>query len=403
MLPCTRQALLKRCSHFTLDLDESELFDSNVESVCDFILRKRQIQLADCQEQFKRKIAACAYMHRWIQEQDWSDDKKLNATPHFLNTLSVLYVNGYGDREGNECLRGIAASVGCSWDAEDKLASVSRNAPKDSPKPTTKDVEALHAGRAAKEGKDEWAVAKLLLLRSASLELRRLGSELIGRYRSARYFDCVRNLVRKTDDETVEEDAKSKDIAVLSCCGHSGTADEIHQAVREGRCVDPDCLASVNSQYILDSQALGTDVHSGNYGHKLETLVTLIKKTPKEDRCIVFVQFDDLFDKVHEALTVYGIPTTVILGDAKKQSTSLDDFQDVDKKGQKVLLLKATDSSSSGESSFPSPRSSLDFADPSAPNRLGANLTVANWAYFVSPLLTDTKAQYKACVQSFLV
>lgn len=310
------------------------------------------MQLADCQEQFKRKIAACAYMHRWIEEQDWSDDKKLNSTPHFLNTLSVLYVNGYGDREGNECLRGIAASVGCSWDAEDKVASISRNAPKDSPKPTTKDVEALHSKRGPKESMDEWAVAKVLLLRSASLELRRIGSELIGRYRSARYFDCVRGLVRETDDPTEEEeeeDARSKDFAVLSCCGHSGTADQIHQAVREGRCVDPDCLAQVSSQYILDSEALGTDVHSGNFGHKLETLVTLIKKTPKEDRCIVFVQFDDLFHKVHEALTVYGIPTTVIQGAATAQSSALDGFQDVDTKGQKVLLLKATDSSSSGE------------------------------------------------------
>ncbi|GAA6010842.1 hypothetical protein JCM11491_004561 [Sporobolomyces phaffii] len=368
------EALLKRCSHFTLDLDESELFDSNVESVCDFILRKREIQLADCQEQFKRKIASCAYLHRWIQDQSWSDSK-INSTPHFINTLNVLYNNGYGDREGNDCLRGIAAAVGCSWDAEDEVASVSRKSPKDAPKPSTKDVEAIHAKKGAKESEDEYAVAKILLLRTASLELRRLGSELIGRYRSARYFECVRKYVRKTGgDEDEEEEARpSSDFAVLSCCGHSGTSSEINQAVRDGRCVDPDCLASVSSQYVLDAEALGTDVHSGNFGHKLETLVTLIKKTPKDDRCLVFVQFDDLFDKVYEALCVYGIPTKVIVGDWRTQSTAIDEFQDLDKKGQKVLLLKATDSSSAG-----------------------ANLTVANWAFFVSPILTDSRAQYKA-------
>ncbi|GAA5978213.1 hypothetical protein JCM5350_002229 [Sporobolomyces pararoseus] len=373
------EALLKRCSHFTLDLDEAELFDSNVESVCDFILRKRELQLADCQEQFKRKIASCAYMHRWIEEQDWSDDKKLNLTPHFINTLTVLFNSGYGDREGNECLRGIAAACGCRWDAEKEVASVSRSPPKDAPKPMTKDVEALHAKKGAKESLEEYAVAKILLLRTASLELRRLGSELVGRYRSARYFECVRKYVRKIDKKKdgdkgeEEEERPSADFAVLSCCGHSGTKDEIQQAVRDGRCVDPDCLASVSSQYILDAEALGTDVHSGNFGHKLETLVTLIKQTPKEDRCLVFVQFDDLFDKVYEALTVYGIPTKVIMGDWRNQSSAIDDFQDVDKKGQKVLLLKATDSSSAG-----------------------ANLTVANWAFFVSPLLTDSRAQYKA-------
>ncbi|GAA5914524.1 uncharacterized protein JCM6883_003191 [Sporobolomyces salmoneus] len=370
------EALLKRCSHFTLDLDESELFDSNVESVCDFILRKREIQLADCQEQFQRKMASCAYMHRWVEEQDWSDDEKLNPTPHFTNVLRVLFGDGYGDREGNECLRGIGAAVGCEWDAEKKVASVSSKTPKDAPKPMTKDVEALHAKRGAKETLEEYAVAKILLLRTASLEIRRLGMEMIGRYRSARYFECVRKYVRKIDsnnNEKKKEEELSSDFAVLSCCGHSGTSEEINQAVREGKCVDPDCKASVSAQYILDAEALGTDVHSGNFGHKLETLVTLVKQTPKEDRCLVFVQFDDLFDKVYEALTVYGIPTKVIMGDWRTQSSAIDDFQDPDKKGQKVLLLKATD-----------------------PSSAGANLTVANWAFFVSPLLTDSRAQYKA-------
>jgi hypothetical protein len=342
-------------------------------------------------------------MHRWIEEQDWSDDKKINSTPHFLNTLTVLFNSGYGDREGNECLRGIAAAVGCKWDADKEVASVTRNPPQDAPKPMTKDVEALHVKKASKESIDEYAVAKVLLLRTASLELRRLGSELIGRYRSARYFECVRKYVRKIDkkgnDKANEEaeDQPSSDFAVLSCCGHSGTKDEIQQAVREGRCVDPDCLASVSFQYILDAEALGTDVHSGNFGHKLETLVTLIKQTPKEDRCLVFVQFDDLFDKVYEALTVYGIPTKVIMGDWRNQSSAIDDFQDVDKKGQKVLLLKATDSSSAGKSPllFESPDSLLIrlFSPP-----IGANLTVANWAFFVSPILTDSRAQYKAYV-----
>ncbi|GAA5937049.1 uncharacterized protein JCM15063_000140 [Sporobolomyces koalae] len=372
------EALLKRCSHFTLDLDESELFDSNVESVCEFILRKREHQVMDCREQFKRKIASCAFMHRWIERQDWSDNKKLNATPHFLNTLSVLFNNGYGDRAGNECLREIALSVGCTWDPNNKVAGVTRTAPEDSPKPIAKDVEAILAKKATKETSDEYAVAKVLLLRTASLEVRRLGSELIGRFRSARYFECVRRFVRKMDasrDSKVsqKESDDCSDFAVLSCCGHAGTVDEIKQAVRDGRCIDRDCLAQVSSQYVLDAQALGTDVHSGNFGHKLETLITLIEETPEEDRCLVFVQFDDLFDKVHEALTVYGIPTKVIMGDWRTQSSAIDDFQDVDKKGQKVLLLKATDSSSAG-----------------------ANLTVANWAFFVSPILTDSRAQYKA-------
>lgn len=314
--------------------------------MCDFILRKREAQLADCQEQFKRKMASCAYIHRWIDEQPWSNDPEINR-PHLLNTLTVLFDNGYGDREGNKCLRAIAEAVGCSWDAEDKVPSVSRKTPKDAPKPMTKDVEALHAKRTVKETEQEHAVAKVLLLRTAALEIRRLGSEMIGRYRSARYFECVRKYVRKLDDD---EERPSADFAVLSCCGHSGTSEEIRQAVREARCVDPDCNASVSTQYILDAEALGTDVHSGNFGHKLETLVTLIKQTPKEDRCLVFVQFDDLFDKVHEALTVYDIPTKVIMGDWRTQSSAIDDFQDVDKKGQKVLLLKATDSSSAGTS-----------------------------------------------------
>ncbi|GAA5877400.1 hypothetical protein JCM1840_006088 [Sporobolomyces johnsonii] len=355
------EALLKRCSHFSLDLDEDETEDAKAQGVCDYIFRKRQEQLANCQEQFRRQLAACANMHRDIDRKGWYDLQQSPAR-HFVDWLRGLFVEGYGDREGDQCLRTFASEAGCA------NGTISRVKPADAPNPLAKDLTSFREAKSDKETSDEYAVGRMLCLREAVLVLTRLAKELVGRYRSARYFECVRTVLRSTDDDA------ENDLAVLSCCGHSGKVDDIKEAARGGHCIEPSCKANVSSLNVLTAESLGTDADSGDFGKKLQTLVALIKyQVPEEDRVLVFVQFDDLFHKVHEALHVHGIPTKVLQGTAIQQSKTLHEFQNPEDEESKVLLLRATDSSSSG-----------------------ANLTVANWAFFVSPLLTDTKQLYKA-------
>lgn len=87
---------------------------------------------------------------------------------------------------------------------------------------------------------------------------------------------------------------------------------------------------------------------------------------------LIFVQFPDLMKKVAEALDAHSIKFLEIKGSAAAKSSNLLKYQN--DSSERVLLLNVMDESASG-----------------------ANLTVANHAIFLSPLLTQSQEQYNAC------
>lgn len=96
------------------------------------------------------------------------------------------------------------------------------------------------------------------------------------------------------------------------------------------------------------------------------------KRIPKDERALIFVQFPDLMKKVAEALREHKVPFLEIKGSAAQKSKNLEQFQTNSK--ERVLLLNVMDESASG-----------------------ANLTCANHAIFLSPLLAPTQEIYDAC------
>lgn len=58
------EALLKRCSHFSLDMDQETAALESAPHVCDQIVRRRQTQLEQCKEDLLQLIVTCAHMHR---------------------------------------------------------------------------------------------------------------------------------------------------------------------------------------------------------------------------------------------------------------------------------------------------------------------------------------------------
>lgn len=196
---------------------------------------------------------------------------------------------------------------------------------------------------------------------------RTLVKELVGRYRSQRYFEAVRDVQANLDN------AKSSNVAISSACGHTGSRTEVAAAAKLNKCIEPSCSAHLQSTNIVTADSLGVDAVSGNFGVKLETLVDLVESVPRKDKILIFVQFDDLFDKVRDALHAYDIKTTFYHGGAKAKSDTLETFQDPRDTDERILILNVADASAAG-----------------------ANLTVANHAFFISPLLTDTVQQYNA-------
>lgn len=162
---------------------------------------------------------------------------------------------------------------------------------------------------------DDFAKEKTFMLRRNVSALQRLTKELFGRYRSKRYFECVRSAQRDTTGQW-------KGLAILSSCGHHGPQAEVTAAAIQGKCIESDCEARVGSTNIVLAESLGNETQSGAFGVKLETLVNIIEDDiPAEDKILVFVQFDDLFDKVQEALETYGIPTAVLSGTASAKGS----------------------------------------------------------------------------------
>ena len=96
------------------------------------------------------------------------------------------------------------------------------------------------------------------------------------------------------------------------------------------------------------------------------------KRIQKEERVLVFVQFPDLMKKVTEAFNEHKIPFLEIKGSAHAKSKNLEQFQNDSE--ERVLLLNVMDESASG-----------------------ANLTSANHAIFLSPLLAPSQEIYTAC------
>jgi len=99
---------------------------------------------------------------------------------------------------------------------------------------------------------------------------------------------------------------------------------------------------------------------------------SLRNEVGKDERVLVFVQFPDLMKKVTEAFTYNKIKYLEIKGTATQKSKNLELFQNESK--ERVLLLNVMDESASG-----------------------ANLTSANHAIFLSPLLAQSKEIYRAC------
>jgi len=142
------------------------------------------------------------------------------------------------------------------------------------------------------------------------------------------------------------------------------------------RCVKGEaCHAAVRHTNIVKVRSLGIEgeLLSGRYGTKLQKLVVLIHIIPKDQRVLVFLQWEDLAGKVSESLTAGKIPHVTLSGSTKAKANTLDRFQNSDADIARVLLLKMSDSTAAG-----------------------SNLYTANHAIFLGPLFIYSLEKYEA-------
>jgi len=109
---------------------------------------------------------------------------------------------------------------------------------------------------------------------------------------------------------------------------------------------------------------------AGKFGTKLTKIMRMLKSLPATERVLVFVQFQDLRNKVREAINEIGIRTGSIEGTARQKMKVLTEFQQENSRLRILLLDLAGDSAS------------------------GANLVVANHLVFVHPLVAESQWKF---------
>lgn len=362
------EALLKRCCHFTLDLTRKERDAKSAQEACEYISGDRTAQLEGCEKDLYRSIDIAVGLHLHIRKkgQYGANDQERQHFREWVNSVMGSKHN-HGDSEAESRLVNVLERCGFvndKWPTEvaDKKA-----------------VAKIDKGEKTDDVK--WR------LREQTHLLRRLSKELVARVRSLRFFEVVRKLQRNGDEaKLVLEGSACKhkpssdpeaEMAVLSCCGHVSCWDCMVAAAENQACPmgKGNCQAAVRHTNIVKVKSLGIEgeLSSGRYGAKLQKLVDLIHSIPKDQRILVFLQWEDLVPKVSEALNTGRIPHVKLYGSTKQRANTLDSFQNSDSDTARVLLLKINDASAAG-----------------------SNLTTANHAIFVGPLFTNSLLNYRA-------
>ncbi|KAF8513437.1 hypothetical protein BU17DRAFT_95428 [Hysterangium stoloniferum] len=372
------EALLKRCSHFDLETNDKE----NAMKACEIIVKDRTAQLEECRADLYNNVLEALEMQKRIGK---TENESL-----FQEWLRVTRTEGVGDRRASDIVLGVFKDAGLDFSAPLKASTnlISTEKVKLSGK-ANKPGKAKPKGKGGEKSRD---IADLIWEhREHAHDLRRLTKELVGRVRSLRYFTVVRDLQKQEQQKVPPVDCpicdrKSLpigDVGVLSSCGHTGCLNCVIACAETEECVyhaSGECMSAARILNVVKAETLGIDEaeRDGNgkhYGRKLEQVVELIRnRIPKNEQVLIFVQFPDLMTKVGDALTAHKVKFLQIKGSASSKSRSLELFQNSNAETQRVLLLNVTDESASG-----------------------ANLTSANHAIFLSPLLTASQEIYDAC------
>lgn len=278
------EALLKRCSHFDLDVTDEE----NAMKACDVIVQERTRQLEECKAELVENLKEALALQ-----------KRVGKTPdetYFQEYVRVTREEGIGDTDATEIALDLLNEAGIIG----SLSIVTHKAAQGNNKPA----------KERNTGADMSTEMKDLIweIREKTHSIRRLTKELVGRVRSLRYFTVVRDLQRQTEvPHTIscpacgKEKVSIEDIAVLSSCGHTGCMECVMDCAVREECVyarSGACKAAARVLNVVRGDTLGVDdVRDGrgrHFGLKLERIVDLIKYANHKKLSALYILLMDL-------------------------------------------------------------------------------------------------------------
>lgn len=165
--------------------------------------------------------------------------------------------------------------------------------------------------------------------------VRAMGKELCGRTRSLRFVTAVDALLKPEQKHECFGCRSScipvDQVGVLAACGHFGCLSCLRRGASSDICLVPGCSANISIHHVVSSERLNLgipDSRDSRFGRKLSAIVEKVKEIIRaNDRVIVFCQFDDLKEKVREAIEASHIKTVQVKGSVKAQIKALGVFQ----------------------------------------------------------------------------
>lgn len=253
MIRTAEEALLKRCSHFDL-----EMSNENAMKACDVIVQERQKQLDECKAELLQAIKDGVKREKNLGN--------VGQESMFSEYVRVSRTEGADDKEATTMVNELLDQAGVGpYKVKAKNQEVS----------LSEKVKAL-----------VWEH------REKTHEIRRLTKELTGRIRSLRYFTVVRDLQRQREEPPIvacpgcgNKNVPISEVAVLSSCGHMGCLTCVRSCAEKEECVyaaSGACKSAARVLNVVNGDTLGIDDEARDgkgrhFGMKLEKVVHLIK------------------------------------------------------------------------------------------------------------------------------
>lgn len=267
------EALLKRCSHFDLDFTAHKNSD-NAPKQCDVIVEERTKQLKECKEELKGVLQGAHSLYKTLPKSE-------EGTPyHYERWLTITKTTGVGDADATQEIRALIEfcakkPVPATTPSPKKAKSKKKRVGSDDEEDEVEDKPKSDADRI-------WD------LREKTHRIRRLEKELVGRVRSLRYFEGVRDLQKSKGvlpmhacsvcSRAIEALA---DISILSSCGHMACHACLSTAAGDESCPIEGCRVAAVTSSVIKASTLGEeDIDSAkgrHFGIKLEEVMKLIQ------------------------------------------------------------------------------------------------------------------------------
>ena len=390
------EALLKCCTHFDLSGESGTPLKT-----CEDIIKFRKEQKAELERDIITSVAAAIRQQQriermqpgWLKITKAEKGELLDSVGRYLKDVKAEDSVAHGaDIDVHQLLKELVKKAKRESEEEPDKHHSAFNDEMDNEDATEEDSCAAKKRKISSPKKEdevdqEQLFAMKKALRDFMHQVRSLGKELCGRVRSLRYIETIRGFQSQGEGAAIHcKGCKRKnvdlaDAGIMACCGHTGCLQCLEKHAAHGSCVEsPFCAVQAKLPHVIPAMNLGADGEGEGDGRDGAKLTEIIKKVEdimatSDDMMIIFVQFDDLKQKVAEALRRHNIKAVEVKGTVDKQVSALEPFQnEKPRKGDpRVLLLKMDDEQSAG-----------------------LNLTRINHCIFAHPLLADNKQQYEA-------